>query len=88
MNNLNTLHDKRDSLGFKLQVVAALEKGDMTYKQAQNIYGIQGRLTVLAWLRKHGTMDWTQPLQRSKKEVHSKKSRNLEPSHKLLGITR
>lgn len=49
------------SLGFKLQVVAAVEKGDMTYKQAQKIYGIQGRSTVLTWLRKHGKLDWTTP---------------------------
>lgn len=49
------------SLGFKLQVVDAVEKGDMTYKQAQSIYGIQGRSTVLTWLRKHGKMDWSQP---------------------------
>ncbi|MEZ8780981.1 IS3 family transposase, partial [Vibrio splendidus] len=47
------------TLGFKLQVVDAIEKGDMTYKQAQSIYGIQGRSTVLTWLRKHGKMDWT-----------------------------
>lgn len=50
------------TMGFKLQVVAAIEKGDMTYKQAQKIYGIQGRSTVLIWLRKHGTLDWTQPM--------------------------
>ena len=50
------------TMGFKLQVVAAVEKGDMTYKQAQKIYGIQGRSTVLTWLRKHGKMDWTQPV--------------------------
>ncbi|BCR04174.1 hypothetical protein DESUT3_36620 [Desulfuromonas versatilis] len=47
------------TMGFKLQVVAAVEKGDMTYKQAQKIYGIQGRSTVLTWLRKHGKLDWT-----------------------------
>lgn len=47
------------SLGFKLHVVDAVEKGDMTYKQAKKIYGIQGRSTVLTWLRKHGRMDWT-----------------------------
>ena len=41
------------TMGFKLEVVAAVEKGDMTYKQAQKIYGIQGRSTVLTWLRKH-----------------------------------
>ena len=50
------------TLGFKLQVVAAVEKGDVTYKQAQRIYGIQGRSTVLTWLRKHGKLDWTQPV--------------------------
>jgi transposase-like protein len=50
------------TLGFKLQVVDAVEKGDMTYKQAQKIYGIQGRSTVLTWLRKHGKMNWTHPV--------------------------
>jgi len=50
-------------LGFKLQIVTAVEKGDMTYKQAQSTYGIQGRSTVLTWLRKHGKMNWTHPVQ-------------------------
>ncbi|AZP63777.1 Putative IS3 family transposase [Pseudomonas aeruginosa] len=31
----------------------------MTYKQAQVRYGIQGRSTVLVWLRKHGRQDWS-----------------------------
>ena len=35
------LRSKRDyTLGFKLQIVAAVEKGDMIYKQAQAIYGM------------------------------------------------
>ena len=46
------------SLAFKLQVVAEIEKGHLTYKQSQNKYGIQGRSTVLVWLRKHGNLDW------------------------------
>jgi len=46
------------SLGFKLSVISEVEKGEMTYKQAQRKYGIQGRSTVLVWLRKHGTLDW------------------------------
>ncbi len=41
------------TLPFKLAVVESVEKGDMTYKQAQKVYGIQGRSTVLVWLRKH-----------------------------------
>ncbi|MGD9661621.1 MAG: IS3 family transposase, partial [Porticoccaceae bacterium] len=28
------------TMGFKLQVVDAVEKGEMTYKQAQQHYGI------------------------------------------------
>ena len=49
------------TLGFKLGIVMLVEKGDMTYKQAQRIYGIQGRSTVLVWLRKYGNMDWNKP---------------------------
>ena len=48
-------------LGFKLAVISQVEKGEMTYKQAQRTYGIQGRSTVLVWLRKHGTLDWSNP---------------------------
>ena len=46
------------SLAFKLSVVEQVEKGELTYKQAQRRYGIQGRSTVLVWLRKHGVQDW------------------------------
>ena len=46
------------TLGFKLQVVAEVEQGDLTYKQAQKKYGIQGKSTVLVWLRKHGRLPW------------------------------
>lgn len=47
------------SLAFKLAVVEQVEKGELTYKQAQRRYGIQGRSTVLVWLRKHGLQDWS-----------------------------
>lgn len=46
------------TLAFKLAVVEQVEKGEMTYKAAQERYGIQGRSTVLTWLRKHGHFDW------------------------------
>jgi len=46
------------TLAFKLSVVEQVEKGELTYKQAQQRYGIQGRSTVLVWLRKHGRQDW------------------------------
>ena len=46
------------TLAFKLAVVEQVEKGELTYKQAQQRYGIQGRSTVLVWLRKHGRQSW------------------------------
>lgn len=56
-----TRRSQRDySLSFKLAVVDQVEKGEMSYKQAQERYGIQGRSTVLVWLRKHGRQDWSE----------------------------
>lgn len=46
------------TLAFKLAVVEQVEKGELTYKEAQQKYGIQGRSTVLVWLRKHGRLGW------------------------------
>jgi len=69
------------NLGFKLAVISQVEKGEMTYKQAQKAYGIQGRSTVLVWLRKHGTLDWTNPIKRQMpkpKETPSQKIKRLE----------
>jgi transposase-like protein len=48
------------TLAFKLAVVDQVEKGELSYKEAQARYGIQGRSTVLVWLRKHGRQDWSQ----------------------------
>src|SRR5574343_404327 len=53
------------TLAFKLSVVEQVEKGEMTYKEAQRRYGIQGRSTVLVWLRKHGLQDWDVPASRA-----------------------
>lgn len=59
--NTNTKRTQRDyTLAFKLAVVDQVEKGELTYKQAQDHYGIQGCSTVLVWLRKHGRLDWTE----------------------------
>ncbi|WP_176464909.1 IS3 family transposase [Pseudomonas fragi] len=48
------------TLAFKLSVVDQVEKGELSYKEAQRRFGIQGRSTVLVWLRKHGRQDWSQ----------------------------
>ena len=60
---INRRSQRDYSLAFKLQVVMQVEKGELTYKKAQKHYGIQGKSTVLVWLRKHSTLDWTLPKQ-------------------------
>ncbi len=67
------------NMGFKLAVVNQVEKGEITYKQAQQLYGIQGRSTVLVWLRKHGNLDWSKPgLLMKSKETPAQKIKRLE----------
>jgi hypothetical protein len=65
MSREETQREKRKQsdypLPFKLQVIRQIEGGEMTYIQAQNYYGIQGKSTVLVWLRKYGTLDWSNP---------------------------
>jgi len=62
MSDIGKKRTQRDyTLGFKLRVVEDVEKGILTYKQAQKKYGIQGKSTVLVWLRKHGNLDWLLP---------------------------
>jgi transposase len=47
-------------LAFKLSVVDQVEKGEMTYKEAQRRYGIQGRSSVrfTCWPRFQPTQRW------------------------------
>ena len=69
------------NLGFKLAVISQVEKGELTYKQAQKTYGIQGRSTVLVWLRKHGNLDWSKPgllFMSKSKETPSQRIKRLE----------
>lgn len=70
------------TLAFKLRIVEDVEKGLYTYKVAQRKYGIQGRSTVLVWLRKHGTLDWTLPklntLSTSKEKTPEQRIKELE----------
>lgn len=63
------------TLAFKLQIISEVERGELTYKQAQYKYGIQGRSTVLVWLRKYGTLDWKIPIMM---EAPDKKIKELE----------
>ena len=71
------------SLAFKLEIVDAVEKGELTYKQAQLRYGIQGKSTVLVWLRKHGRLDWKES-ETMKRDTPNKKIKELEKKLKRL----
>jgi len=66
------------SLAFKLQVVDEVEKGELRYKQAQSKYGIQGRSTVLVWLRKHGRLNWKKRNPMKGKETPQEEIRRLK----------
>lgn len=90
---MNSTNEKRDfskrtqrdySLAFKLQLVDEIEKGYLTYKQSQKKYGIQGRSTVLVWLRKHGTLDWTSKTPMKKKAPPKTYISQLEAKIKRL----
>lgn len=66
------------SLAFKLQVVSEVERGELSYKQAQKKYGIQGRSTVLVWIRKHSILDWKELPVVSHKKTPEQKIKELE----------
>lgn len=81
-SNSKKKRTQRDyNLGFKLSIVSEVEKGNYTYKQIQKAYGIQGRSTVLVWLRRYGTLDWKCPKYRQmpkSKETPAQKIKRLE----------
>src|ERR671920_2067887 len=66
------------TLAFKLQVVDEVEKGELNQMQALRKYGIQGKATILVWLRKHGRLDWSSKFTMSKKATPNKKIKELE----------
>ena len=78
MKKIDTQSVKRSqkdyNLGFKLAVVDQVEKSELIYKQAQKLYGIQGRSTVLVWLKKHGKLDWINPYEKTM-------SKSSDPPH-------
>ena len=44
------------TVSFKLALVDQIERGELTLRDAQERYGIQGSSTVQTWLRKHGRL--------------------------------
>jgi len=83
--SLQSKRTQRDySLPFKLKVILEVEKGELTYKQAQKKYGIQGRSTVLVWLRKHGSLDWQSDIPMKGKITPQQQVKELEKKLKRL----
>ena len=72
------------SLPFKLKVILEVEKGELTYKEAQRKYGIQGRSTVLVWLRKHGSLAWQSHNPMKGKQSPQQQIRELQKKLKRL----
>lgn len=64
------------TLTFKLAVVERVERGELSYKQAQSHYGVQGAATVLKWLRSHGRRDWSAASLRHQREMFMRKPPN------------
>jgi len=81
--NKRVKRTQRDyNVGFKLALVSEVEKGNYTYKQIQKEYGIQGRSTVLVWLRKYGTLDWSKP------NIHTMPKSKETPAQKIKRLER
>lgn len=72
------------SMSFKLSVVKEVEKGELSYKQAQSKYGIQGKSTVLEWLRKYGNFDWDNQTPSNMSKTPEQKLLELEQKYRLL----
>ena len=86
--SLNTNYVKRTqkdySMSFKLAVVKEVETGELLVTGAKRKYGIQGRSTVLNWLRKYGSFDWENQTPTNMPKSNEQKILELEAKVKLL----
>ncbi len=72
------------TMSFKLSVVQEVESGLLSLTQAKNKYGIQGKSTVLLWLRKYGNFDWENQTPSSMAKTPEQKLLELEAKVRLL----
>ena len=72
------------TMPFKLGVVKEVESGVLSVTGAKRKYGIQGRSTVLNWLRKYGSFDWENQTPSNMPKSVSQKILELEQKVKLL----
>jgi len=72
------------SMSFKLGVVQEVESGILSVTGAKRKYGIQGRSTVVNWLRKYGTFDWENQTPSNMPQSKEQRLMELEAKVKLL----
>ena len=72
------------SMSFKLEVVREIETEKLSVTAAKRKYGIQGRSTVLNWLRKYGTFDWENQTPSNMPKSAEQKLMELEQKVRLL----
>lgn len=72
------------SMSFKLGVVKEVESGLLSVTGAKRKYGIQGRSTVVNWLRKYGTFDWENQTPSNMPQSKEQRLMELEAKVKLL----
>lgn len=72
------------SMSFKLQVVQEIERMEISVTGAKRKYGIQGRSTVLNWLRKFGKFDWENQTPSNMPKSQEQRLLELEAQVKLL----
>ncbi|HMG83632.1 MAG TPA: transposase [Ferruginibacter sp.] len=72
------------SIALKLQIVKEVEQGKVSVSGAQRQYGIQGRSTVVNWLRKYGNFDWENQTPSNMPKSPEQRIMELEAKIKLL----
>ena len=72
------------SMSFKMSVVEEIESGLISVTSASRKYGIQGRSTVVNWLRKYGNFDWENQTPSNMPKSQEQKILELEQKVKLL----
>ncbi len=72
------------SYAFKMQIVQAVESGELSINAAQKKYGIQGNATVKTWLLKYGSLDWENKTHQNLEKTPEQKVLELEAKVRLL----
>ena len=72
------------SMSFKLAVVKEVESGFFSVTGVARKYGIQGRSTVVNWLRKYDTFDWKNQTPSNIPKTNNQRIMELEAKVKLL----